>query len=239
MTETKSQISETEVQETSQADTKMETTPEATSTSSKTYSADEFNNAMASVRKKTEEKVLKQFQGIDVEKYNQLMAEQEAKQLEESKARGEFEKVLKDTVSKKDQEIERLSKTLQTQMIDGALVNASSKYRAISPEQVTKLLKENVRLNSQGDVEVIGAEGHVRYTEQGDAMTVDGLVKEWLDSNPHFAQPGPKGAGTQSNTSTTKVDQVDPAKLDLTDPNQRSLYKQLRNQRLASARKIV
>ena len=239
MTETKSQISETEVQETSQADTKMETTPEATSTSSKTYSADEFNNAMASVRKKTEEKVLKQFQGIDVEKYNQLMAEQEAKQLEESKARGEFEKVLKDTVSKKDQEIERLSKTLQTQMIDGALVNASSKYRAISPEQVTKLLKENVRLNSQGDVEVIGAEGHVRYTEQGDAMTVDGLVKEWLDSNPHFAQPGPKGSGTQSNTSTTKVDQVDPAKLDLTDPNQRSLYKQLRNQRLASARKIV
>ena len=239
MTETKSQISETEVQETSQADTKMETTPEATSTSSKTYSADEFNNAMASVRKKTEEKVLKQFQGIDVEKYNQLMAEQEAKQLEESKARGEFEKVLKDTVSKKDQEIERLSKTLQTQMIDGALVNASSKYRAISPEQVTKLLKENVRLNSQGDVEVIGAEGHVRYTEQGDAMTVDGLVKEWLDTNPHFAQPGPKGSGTQSNTSTTKVDQVDPAKLDLTDPNQRNLYKQLRNQRLASARKIV
>ena len=239
MTETKSQISETEVQETSQADTKMETTPEATSTSSKTYSADEFNNAMASVRKKTEEKVLKQFQGIDVEKYNQLMAEQEAKQLEESKARGEFEKVLKDTVSKKDQEIERLSKTLQTQMIDGALVNASSKYRAISPEQVTKLLKENVRLNSQGDVEVVSTEGHVRYTEQGNAMTVDGLVKEWLDSNPHFAQPGPKGSGTQSNTSTTKVDQVDPAKLDLTDPNQRSLYKQLRNQRLASARKIV
>ena len=194
---------------------------------------------MASVRKKAEEKVLKKYSDIDVEKYHQLMAEQEAKQLEESKARGEFEKVLKETVSKKDQEIERLSKTLQTQMIDGALVNASSKYRAISPEQVTKLLKENVRLGSDGNVEVIGSEGHVRYTEQGDPMTVDGLVKEWLDVNPHFAQPGPKGSGTQSNTSNNKVESVDPAKLDLTDSNQRALYKQLRNQRLASARKIV
>jgi len=239
MEETNIQQSQTTDTEAVAQDSKNETTQEATSTSSKTYSAEEFNNAMASVRKKAEEKVLKKFEGIDVEKYNQLMAEQEAKQLEESKARGEFEKVLKETVSKKDQEIERLSKTLQTQMIDGALLNASSKYRAISPEQVTKLLKENVRLNSQGDVEVVSTEGHVRYTEQGDAMTVDGLVKEWLDSNPHFAQPGPKGAGTQSNTSTTKVDQVDPAKLDLTDPNQRNLYKQLRNQRLASARKIV
>ena len=239
MEETKIQESQTANTEAAEQDLKNETTQEATSTSSKTYSADEFNNAMASVRKKTEEKVLKQFQGIDVEKYNQLMAEQEAKQLEEQKAKGEFEKILKETVSKKDQEIERLSKTLQTQMIDGALLNASSKYKAISPEQVTKLLKENVRLGSDGAVEVIGSEGHVRYTEQGDPMTVDGLVKEWLDTNPHFAQPGPKGSGTQSNTSTTKVDQVDPAKLDLTDPTQRNLYKQLRNQRLASARKIV
>jgi len=239
MEETNIQQSQTTDTEAVAQDSKNETTQEATSTSSKTYSAEEFNNAMASVRKKAEEKVLKKFEGIDVEKYRQLMAEQEAKQLEESKARGEFEKVLKETVSKKDQEIERLSKTLQTQMIDGALLNASSKYRAISPEQVTKLLKENVRLNSQGDVEVVSTEGHVRYTEQGDAMTVDGLVKEWLDSNPHFAQPGPKGSGTQSNTSTTKVDPVDPAKLDLTDPNQRALYKQLRDQRLASARKIV
>ena len=240
MTEIQSQTSEIEVQETSPADVKMETTPEAKSTGSeKYYTAEEFNNAMSSVRKKAEEKVLKKYSDIDVEKYHQLMAEQEAKQLEDSKARGEFEKVLKETVSKKDQEIERLSKTLQTQMIDGALVNASSKYRAISPEQVTKLLKENVKLGKDGNVEVIGSEGHVRYTEQGDPMTVDGLVKEWLDQNPHFAQPGPKGSGTQSNTSNNKVEQVDPAKLDLNDPNQRALYKQMRDQRLASTRKIV
>jgi hypothetical protein len=239
MEETKNQPSQTEAMEAPAEDVKQENTPEATSTSSKTYTAEEFNNAMASVRKKAEEKVLKKFEGIDVEKYNQLVDAEQAKELEQQKARGEFEKVLKDTVSKKDAEIERLSKTLQTQMIDGALLNASSKYKAINPEQVTKLLKENVRLNAQGDVEVVGAEGHVRYTEQGDAFTVDGMVKEWLDSNPHFVQPGPKGAGTQSNTSITSKDQVDPAKLDLNDPQQRALYKKLRNERLNQSRKII
>jgi hypothetical protein len=239
MEETKNQPSNTEAMEAAVEDVKQETAPEAKSTEAKTYTADEFNNAMASVRKKAEEKVLKKYADVDVEKYNQLVAEQEAKQLEESKARGEFEKVLKDTVSKKDAEIERLQQTLHSQMVDGALLNASSKYKAISPEQVSKLLKENVRLNAQGEVEVVSAEGHVRYSEQGDAMTVDGLVKEWLDQNPHFAQPGPKGAGTQSNTSNQQADIVDPAKLDLTDPNQRALYKKLRDQRLASARKIV
>ena len=240
MEETKNQTSQTEAMEAPAEDVKQETTPEAKSTSSeKTYTAEEFNNAMASVRKKAEEKVLKKYADVDVEKYKTLMAEQEAKELEDSKARGEFEKVLKETVSKKDQEIQRLSKTLQTQMIDGALVNASSKYKAISPEQVTKLLKDSVRLNAQGDVEVISAEGHVRYNEQGDALTVDGLVKEWLDTNPHFVQPGPKGSGTQSNTSMTQKNDVDPAKLDLNDPEQRALYKKIRNERLSQARKII
>ena len=161
MEETNIQQSQATDTEAVAEDLKQETTQEAKSTGPKTYTAEEFNNAMASVRKKAEDKVLKKFEGIDVEKYNQLVEAEQAKQLEQQKARGEFEKVLKETVSKKDAEIERLSKTLQTQMVDGALVNAASKYRAISPEQVTKLLKDNVRLNAQGDVEVISAEGHV------------------------------------------------------------------------------
>lgn len=236
MEETNIQVSNTEAMETPVVDIKQETTPEAKSTSpEKLYTAEEFNNAMASVRKKAEDKVLKKYSNVDVEKYNELLAAEEARALEQQKARGEFEAVLKETVSKKDAEIQRLQQTLQTQMVDGALVNAASKYRAINPEQVTKLLKETVRLNAQGDVEVVGKEGHVRYTDSGDPMTVDLLVKEWLDTNPHFVQAGPKGAGTQSNTSNNNNSEpVDPSKLDLNDPAQRALYKRLRDQRLAS-----
>lgn len=239
MEETKIQQSNTETTEDTVKDLKQETTQETVSTSSKTYTQDDFNNAMASVRKKTEAQILKKFEGVDVEKYNQLLKAEEEKQLEAERAKGNFEKVLKETVSKKDEEINTLKTRLQSQMVDGALISAASKYKAISPEQVKELLAKNVRLNSKGDVEVVGEEGAVRYTETGDAMTVDTLVKEWLDKNPHFSQPGPKGAGSQSNTSSTINGQVDISKLDLTNSEHRAIYKQLRNERLKQNRKFM
>ena len=38
----------------------------------KTFTQDEFNDAMASVRKKTEASVLKKYSGVDVSKYRDL-----------------------------------------------------------------------------------------------------------------------------------------------------------------------
>jgi len=239
MEETNIQQSTAETTEDTAKDLKQETTQETVSTSSKTYTQDDFNNAMASVRKKTEAQILKKFEGVDVEKYNQLLKAEEEKQLEAERAKGNFEKVLKETVSKKDEEITTLKTRLQSQMVDGALISAASKYKAISPEQVKELLAKNVRLSDKGEVEVVGEEGAVRYTETGDAMTVDTLVKEWLDKNPHFSQPGPKGAGSQSNTSSTVNGQVDVSKLDLTNSEHRAIYKQLRNERLKQNRKFV
>ena len=241
MEETNIQQSEAEATETkAQTDSKnKETTQETVSTSSKTYTAEEFNNAMASIRVKTEKQLAKKFEGVDVEKYNQLLKAEEDRILEVEKQKGNFEKVLKETVSKKDEEINTLKTRLQSQMVDGALISAASKYKAISPEQVKELLAKNVRLNAKGEVEVVGQEGAVRYTDTGDAMTVDTLVKEWLDKNPHFSQPGPKGAGSQSNTSTTMNGQVDVSKLNLDNPEHRKIYKEMRDQRLAQARKFI
>jgi hypothetical protein len=241
MEETNIQQSEAKATETNaQTDSKNnETTQETVSTSSKTYTAEEFNNAMASIRVKTEKQLAKKFEGVDVEKYNQLLKAEEDRILEAEKQKGNFEKVLKETVSKKDEEITTLKTRLQSQMVDGALISAASKYKAISPEQVKELLAKNVRLNAKGEVEVVGQEGAVRYTDTGDAMTVDTLVKEWLDKNPHFSQPGPKGAGSQSNTSTTMNGQVDVSKLNLENPEHRKIYKEMRDQRLAQARKFI
>jgi len=231
------EVQEPEVTETTEPQTINETTQEVKST--KTYTQDEFNNAMASVRKKTETNVLKKFEGVDVAKYNALVEAEEAKALEEQKARGEFEKVLKDTVTKKDSEIQTLTQKLQSQQIDGALLNAASKYKAIAPEQVKKLLRDNVRLNANGDVEVLDETGAVRYNDKGEILSVDEFSKEWLEQNPHFAQPGAKGSGSQSNTAPTKVEQVDVTKLDLNDPAQKELYRQHRNSRLSKARSLT
>ena len=48
------------------------------------------------------QKILKQYEGVDVEKYRALLDAEEKKAIEEQNKRGEFEKVLQSTVSKKD-----------------------------------------------------------------------------------------------------------------------------------------
>jgi hypothetical protein len=192
---------------------------------SKTYTAEEFNNAMASVRKKTEANVLKKFQDVDVEKYRDLVQREEQRLLDEQKKRGEFEKILKETAEKKDQAINQLRNQLNSIKVDGALLNTASKYRAVNPEQVVQLVKGKVRLNETGEVEVIGDNGTPRYTESGELMSVDGYVKEFLQSNPHFVQAGPSGSGSTSNTNSKTVQEVDISKLDMNNPEHRRMFK--------------
>lgn len=209
------------------ADDSKQQTPETEV--SKTYTADEFNNAMASVRKKTETNVLKKFEDVDVTRYRELVQKEEEMKLEEQKKRGEFEKVLKETAEKKDQDIQQLRSQLNSVKVDGALLNSASKHKAINPEQVVRLVKENVRLNDAGDVEVIGDNGAPRYTESGELMQPDQYIQEFLTQNTHFVQAGPSGSGATSNTNSKSVQEVDPTTLDLNDPEQRKIYKELMN----------
>ena len=194
----------------------------------KTFTQDEFNDAMASVRKKTEASVLKKYSGVDVSKYRDLLQKEEDSILEEQKKRGEFEKILKDTAEKKDQRIAQLHNQLNSIKVDDALLQASSKYKAINPAQVVQLIKSQVRLNEAGDVEVVDKNGTPRYAESGELLTVDNLVKEFLDTNPHFISAGPSGSGAKSNTQTEGIAPVDISKLDMKDPAQRQVYAEYR-----------
>jgi len=194
----------------------------------KTFTREEFNDAMAAVRKKTEANVLKKFQGVDVNKYRSMLEKEEEIVLEEQKKRGEFEKILKDTAEKKDQRIAQLHNQLNSIKVDDSLLQSSSKYRAINPEQVVRLVKDQVKLNDTGDVEVVDKNGTPRYAESGEPLTVDNLVKEFLDTNPHFISAGPSGSGAKSNTQTDGVKPVDISKLDMKDPAQRKVYAEYR-----------
>ena len=194
----------------------------------KMFTQDEFNDAMASVRKKTEASVLKKYSGVDVSKYRDLLQKEEDSILEEQKKRGEFEKILKDTAEKKDQRIAQLHNQLNSIKVDDALLQASSKYKAINPAQVVQLIKSQVKLNDTGDVEVVDKNGTPRYAESGELLTVDNLVKEFLDTNPHFISAGPSGSGAKSNTQTEGIKPVDISKLDMKDPAQRQVYAEYR-----------
>jgi hypothetical protein len=195
----------------------------------KVYTQTELDEITAAVRGTTERKILKKFEGVDVETYKSLIQKEEQLKLEEQKRKGDFERILKEQADKAQQTIQTLRSQLAKEKVDGALINAASTKKAISPEQVARLVRDQVRMSETGEVEVIDSKsGQVKYTETGDPMSIQDLVSEWLKTNPHFVTAGPAGGGSKSNTSPEGATNVDVSKLDLNNPADRAIYKQLR-----------
>lgn len=203
--------------------------PSQVTESTRVYTQAELDAIAADVRRKTEAKVAKKYEGVDVEAYKSLVQKEEQLKLEEQKRKGEFEKILKEQAEKAQQKIQTLSSELAKIKVDGALINAASTKKAINPEQVARLVRDQVRMSEAGEVEVVDPKsGQVKYTETGDPMTIDGLVSEWLKTNPHFVTAGPAGGGSKSNTSPEGAKEVDISKLNLNNPADRAVYKELR-----------
>lgn len=174
-------------------------------------------------------KILKQYEGVDVDRYRQLLEAQEAKEQEEQAKRGEFEKILQSTVQKKDTTIQQLQNELMAIKVDGSLLNAASQRKAVNPKQVARLLKDQIRLNQSGEVEVLDDSGSVRYTDEGTAMSVEDLVSEFLNTNPHFVNAGPSGTGSQSKVANANGNMgvPDASKLNMNNAQDRKIYREL------------
>jgi hypothetical protein len=170
----------------------------------------------------------KRYNGVDPEHYRELTAAEEKKRLEDAKAKGEFEKILKDTVSKKDSAIEQLRSELHSVKIDGAVLSAASKNGAINAQQVVALLKNQIRLGDDGNVEIIDDNGQLRYTEKGEPYNVDLLVSTFLQNNAHFLAATPGGSNSQSNLKPNALENFDVSALDMTKPEHRKLFKEAR-----------
>jgi hypothetical protein len=131
-------------------------------------------------------------------------------------------------VEKKDSVISNLQRELQNIKVDGNLLNAASSRKAVNPQQVVRLLKDQIRLSESGEVEVLDDGGSPRYTDKGTAMNVEDLVEEFLTSNPHFKMANPGGTGSTSNVADTKgiPGKFDINALDMNNPKDRALYKE-------------
>lgn len=195
---------------------------------SKMFSQDQLDKIVEDRLAKAKRSYEKRFSGVDPDHYRELVEADEAKKLEAQKARGEFEDILKNTVAKKDEAINQLRNELHAVKVDGALMSAASKSGAINTDQVVQLLKSNIRLGEDGNAEIIDHSGQPRYTEQGEAYSVDLLVSEFLDSNPHFKPSTPGGSSTASNVAPNKTPKFDLASLDMHNPEHRKLYAEAR-----------
>lgn len=211
-------------------DTQAETV-EVQATAEKTYTQQEFDDAMAKMKHSVAQKVLKPYQELgDPDELRVLKEKAEAQRQEEQLKRGEFEKTLQEMAAKKDAEIQKRDSIIKEYKVDTPLVNAAAKYRSHAPEQVKALLKNSVRLGEEGNVEVVGSDGSVRYNDAGELLGVDDLVKEFLDNNPHFVQPTPSTTNSKSSINNSK-ETLDVSKLDMSNPEHRKAYAEIRNQR--------
>ena len=166
------------------------------------------------------------FEGVDVEHYRTLAEKEEQSKIEIQKKKGEFEQILKDQQAKAADKIQGLTSELTKIKVDGALLNAASTLKAINPDQVVRLVREQIKMDEAGQVEIIDSKtGQTRYSDTGEPLSVDGLVSEFLKSNPHFQQAGMPGAGSTSNTKSATLDgKVDITKLDMNNPEHRKVY---------------
>ena len=196
---------------------------------SKTYSQEEVDNMMARMRGSLEKKLLKPYQDLgDPEELRALREEAAKKAQAEQIKRGEFEKTLQELASKKDAEIARRDSVIKEYKVNVPLLSAAAKYNAVNAEQVKALLASNVRLNDGGDVEVVDAKGTVRYNDKGESLQVEDLVKEFLDTNPHFKLANPTTTNTKSNIANKAQSKIDISKLDMSNPEHRAAYKEHR-----------
>ena len=190
----------------------------------KTYSQEEFDKHMAGLKNSIAKKYEKTLAELgDLEELKALKQQAESKRTEESIKKGEFENILKDMAAKKDAEIQKRDQMISEFKIEMPLVQAAAQFKAVAPDQVKALLKNNIRL-VDGEVEVVDTSGQVRYSDNGTAMTVTDLVQEFLAKNPHFVSASPATTNTKSSVNPGKAMDIDVSKLDMKNPEHRKLY---------------
>ena len=199
-------------------------------TDARTYTQDEFDKHMAGLKASLTRKFEKQFQELgDLDELKSIKAEAESRKIEEAKKRGDFDKLMQELAHKKDAEIQKRDSVIKEYKIDMPLVNAAAKFKSVNPEQVSSLLKSQVKLNEDGEVEVLDNNGQVRYGDDGKLLSVDSFVQEFLQTNPHFVQSSPATTNTNTSVKSSGVDNManfDLNNLDLTRADHRQVYKQ-------------
>jgi hypothetical protein len=210
----------------------LDTSPENQANATKTYSQQEVDNMMARMKGSLEKKLLKPWEDLgDPNELRQLKTEAEKRAQEQQLKRGEFEKTLQDLAAKKDAEISKRDSIIKEYKVNTPVLSAAAKYRAVNPDQVRTLLQPALRLNSEGEVEIVDAKGSVRYTDSGAPLGVEEFVKEFLDQNAHFVSAAPATTTSQSNMGKGSNKPLDITKLDMKNPEHRKVYADYRKTR--------
>lgn len=196
-------------------------------TTGKALTQDEVNKIVAERVAREKAKFEKKYSNVDVNLYNELIEKEEQRKQQELEKRGQYEQLLKEQADKFNSKIQSYESELHSIKIDGTLMNEATNAKAINPQQVVALLKSNLKLNEAGGVDVVDAQGKVRYDDNGNPIAVSTLVNEFLSANPHFQQAGAQGSGTQGAVGKQQNVDLTLEQLDMKNPAHRQKYKEM------------
>ena len=167
----------------------------------------------------------------DLDEAKEIIAR--SKQAEEKRKleAGKFEEVRQSLVDSHKKELQKLQNELRDEKIDKQLIQSASSNRAINPNQVKDLLKNNVRLNEEGRAEILDKDGTTRYNKEGKPLTIDEFVSEFMTQNAHFQVATPSGSGSVGNVGKVNAQTFNLADLDMTNPDDRKRYAEYRKER--------
>ena len=196
-----------------------------TSAGDKVFTQDEVN---AIVTKRLAQ-LEKKYSGLNVDEYQELKAMKEQQETEQALKRQEFDKVLGQVKQAAEQKISTLQKELETIKIDGALIAEASSRKAVAPDKVAALLRNQLKLTADGAVEVLDPTGQVRYNaDKATPLAIGDLVDEFLKQNPYFVQAAPAGSGARNAGQELGIGNLDISSLDMRKPEHRDLYRKFK-----------
>ena len=195
----------------------------------KTYTQKEVDDMMAKTKNAVMKKISSKYEELgDPDELKTIVSNYQKVQQENQLKRGEFDKVIQELASKKDAEIQKRDKIIESFKVETPIVDAAARYRAVNPDQVKALIRNQVRLNQEGEVEVLDDKGVVRYDDSGKPVSVDSFVQSWLQSNPHFVSAAPATVNTKSNVTNATTKKLDIKNLDMKNPEHRKVYAEYR-----------
>ena len=199
-----------------------------------TFTQEQLDNIIKTRLESEKNKYEKKLQEEESQKA-ELLKEQ---QLKEAKSKADIEKIMQERLSEKDSELQKVRDQIKKEKVDNSILSIANKEKSINAQQVVSLLKNEVKYNDDGRIEVVDNNSNVRYNSNGELLTIEDRVKEFLDSNPHFRQGSLSGSGSQSAIGGKTVKPFNLQDLDLTNPEDRKTYAEYRKKRDSGAVEI-
>ena len=226
--ETKAVAPETQQTETPKEEVKVEETKQ------NTFTQEQLDNIIKSRLEAEKSKYEKKLQEEEKQKAEILRQ----KQVEEAKTKADIEKIMQERIKEKEEEVLRYKNQIKKEKVDNSILSIASSNNAINPSQVVALLKEEVKYNDDGRIEVVDNNSNVRYNKSGKPFSLEDRVKEFLDSNPHFRKGSMSGSGSQSAIGGKTVKPFNLQDYDHSNPEDRKAYAEYRKKRDSGAIQI-